>query len=219
MKLRVLGPAAVTAAAVLLPLAAFAGAADAPRTPGGRTAAAAPSTDAVPPAGGAARSGAEGAARSVAGRPAAGLPGEGPDAARAHGRAGAAADGTGGGAPFPARPIERCGPELASPAGVEAQTCVMAEAGETWARTYYRNPTSVELTAVLSLMAPGGRAWQANCLPHEGDEPGLCETPRALSLGEPSAYAAVAEFAADGDGGHGPLLLRADSNSVAAEGR
>lgn len=192
MNLRVTGLAAVTAAAVLLPLTAFAGTAGTPGTGDGGAPAAAPP--------------APGAPERTAGLPARG------DARRA-------ADGTGAGAPFPARRIERCGPELASPGGVEAQTCVMADDGETWARTYFRNPTGGELTAVLSLMGPGGRAWQANCLPHEGDEPGTCETPRAHSLGEPSGYAAVAEFAARGAGGDGPLLLRAGSNSVAAGGR
>ncbi|TXS55908.1 hypothetical protein [Streptomyces sp. t39] len=198
MNLRVIGLAAATAAAVLLPLAAFAGTAGTPGAGDGRTPA--------------------GALPFLSARPADGAP-EPPGGLVERDEARAAADGTGGGSPFPPRPIERCGPELASPDGVEAQTCVMAEGGETWARAYYRNATGEELTAVLSLMAPGGRAWQANCLPHEGDEPGTCETPRAHSLGAPSAYMAVAEFAARAAGGDGPLLLRAGSNSVAAEGR
>lgn len=201
MNLRVTGLAAVTAAALLLPLTAFAGTAGTPGT-----------ADGGAPAAGAPEDAPVGEAPEDA-------PAERTGGPRPDGAARRAADGTGAAAPIPARRIERCGPELASPGGVEAQTCVMAEDGETWARAYYRNPTGAELTAVLSLMGPRGCAWEANCLPAEGDAPGTCETPRAHSLGEPSAYAAVAEFAAAGAGGDGPLLLRAGSNSVAAGGR
>ncbi len=42
--------------------------------------------------------------------------------------------------PGPATAV-RCGPELTSPEGVEAQTCVVTQGTETWARTYYRNAT------------------------------------------------------------------------------
>ena len=35
----------------------------------------------------------------------------------------------------------RCGPELTSPDGIEAQTCVLTQGEDTWARTYYRNAT------------------------------------------------------------------------------
>lgn len=49
----------------------------------------------------------------------------------------------------------RCGPELSSPDGIEAQTCVLTQGEETWARTYYRNATGDELSSVLSLMEPG----------------------------------------------------------------
>lgn len=35
----------------------------------------------------------------------------------------------------------RCGPELSSPDGIEAQTCVLTQGEDTWARTYYRNTT------------------------------------------------------------------------------
>ena len=39
----------------------------------------------------------------------------------------------------------RCGPELTSPDGIEAQTCVLTQGRDTWARTYYRNATGDEL--------------------------------------------------------------------------
>ncbi|MFM9369029.1 hypothetical protein [Streptomyces sp. Da 82-17] len=111
----------------------------------------------------------------------------------------------------------QCGPELASPEGVEAQTCVLAQAGDAWARTYYRNATGEQLRAVLTLMGPGGRTVQMHCAVGAGDEPGACETPREPARAEPSAYTAVAEFAApEGAGGkeaERPLLLRAGSNS------
>ena len=37
--------------------------------------------------------------------------------------------------------VARCGPELSSPDGIEAQTCVLTQERDTWARTYYRNAT------------------------------------------------------------------------------
>ncbi|WRZ54713.1 hypothetical protein OG622_25420 [Streptomyces sp. NBC_01314] len=105
----------------------------------------------------------------------------------------------------------RCGPELTSPDGIEAQTCVLTQGDQTWARTYYRNATGRELVAVLSMMAPGGHTVRMHCAVGAHDEPGACETPRGRTRGVAGAYAAVAEFAAP-DGG-GPLLLRSGSNS------
>ncbi|MFL5995949.1 MAG: hypothetical protein ACJ736_16870 [Streptomyces sp.] len=105
----------------------------------------------------------------------------------------------------------RCGPELISPDGIEAQTCVLTQGEETWARTYYRNATGAVLDAVLSFMGPGGRTVQMHCPVGAGDEPDSCETPRERIQGTPADYTAVAEFAARR--GSGPLLLRAGSNS------
>ncbi len=105
----------------------------------------------------------------------------------------------------------RCGPELTSPDGVEAQTCVMAQGADTWARTYYRNATGAALEAVLSLLGPHGRTVQTHCAADADDEPATCETPREHTRGTLDAYTAVTEFAARG--GDGPLLLRSASNS------
>jgi hypothetical protein len=113
----------------------------------------------------------------------------------------------------------RCGPELTSPDGVEAQTCVLREGRDTWARTYYRNATGEELSSVLTLMGPGGRTLQTNCVVEAGDEPNVCETPRELSRGPVARYSAVAEFATADEAGEGPLLLRSGSNSAAPAGR
>ncbi|MFJ9633132.1 hypothetical protein ACIQPR_12535 [Streptomyces sp. NPDC091280] len=107
----------------------------------------------------------------------------------------------------------RCGPELSTPDGIEAQTCVMTQGEDTWARTYYRNATGEDLDAVLSLMGPADRTVQMHCDVSAEDEPSLCETPREHTRGGPDAYTAVAEFA--GPGGRGPLLLRSGSNSSA----
>ncbi|SBT95514.1 hypothetical protein GA0115233_11416 [Streptomyces sp. DI166] len=106
----------------------------------------------------------------------------------------------------------RCGPELTSPEGIEAQTCVLTQGEETWARTYYRNTTGGALEAVLSLMGPAGRAVQMRCAVSADDEPGTCETPREPVRGGPQEYTAVAEFAASAEE---PLLLRSGSNSSA----
>ncbi|MFV0134929.1 hypothetical protein ACLGIH_17120 [Streptomyces sp. HMX87] len=111
--------------------------------------------------------------------------------------------------PGPATAV-RCGPELASPGGIEAQTCVLNQGEETWARIYYRNATGDALDAVLSLMGPGDRTLRTRCAVGAEDEPGTCETPRQRTRGEPSAYTAVAEFA--DRAGYGPLLLRSGSN-------
>ncbi|MFF4399927.1 hypothetical protein [Streptomyces sp. NPDC001480] len=110
----------------------------------------------------------------------------------------------------------RCGPELASPDGVEAQTCVMTQGAETWARAYYRNATGRALDAVLSFMGPGDRTVQTRCAVGADDEPGTCETPRERVRGVPGAYTAVTEFAARG--ADGPLLLRSGSNSEVSTG-
>ncbi|MFD3659901.1 hypothetical protein ACFWVF_04715 [Streptomyces sp. NPDC058659] len=114
--------------------------------------------------------------------------------------------------------ITKCGPELASPEGIEAQTCVLAEGPDTWARTYYRNATGQELDAFLTLMAPGGRTVQVRCPVAAQDEPGTCETPRERGQGKATAYTAVAEFAGTGEGGSTPLLLRSGSNTADTEG-
>ncbi|MFJ8032850.1 MULTISPECIES: hypothetical protein [unclassified Streptomyces] len=105
----------------------------------------------------------------------------------------------------------RCGPELSSPEGIEAQTCVLIQGADTWARTYYRNATGESLDSVLSLLGPGGRTVQMHCVTGTDDEPATCETPREHSRGGPDAYTAVTEFA--GRGPDGGLLLRSGSNS------
>ncbi|MGW1327678.1 hypothetical protein ACWD64_34735 [Streptomyces antibioticus] len=105
----------------------------------------------------------------------------------------------------------RCGPELTSPDGVEAQTCVLTQGADTWARTYYRNATGRALNAVLSLMGPEGRTVQTRCAVGAEDEPDACETPRERTRGALDGYSAVTEFA--GAVGEGPLLLRSGSNS------
>ncbi|MEU5074911.1 hypothetical protein AB0G76_25665 [Streptomyces asoensis] len=104
----------------------------------------------------------------------------------------------------------RCGPELTTPDGVEAQTCVLSQGDETWGRTYYRNATGRALEAFLSLMGPEGRSVRTRCPVGAEDEPASCETPRERTLGEPAAYTAVTEFA--GAAEDGPLLLRSGSN-------
>jgi hypothetical protein len=104
----------------------------------------------------------------------------------------------------------RCGPALTSPDGVEAQTCVLTQGAETWARTYYRNVTGKPLDSVLSLMGPGGHSLEMRCVTGADDEPATCETPREPSRGGADAYSAVTEFAKHGaDGG---LLLRSGSD-------
>ncbi|MFC9293318.1 hypothetical protein ACFTWH_19945 [Streptomyces sp. NPDC057011] len=106
-----------------------------------------------------------------------------------------------------------CGPEVSSPHGVEAQTCVLVAEGRTWGRSYYRNTSGHALDAVLTVMGPAGRTVQIRCAVGPGDEPGLCETPREESAGAPDGYSAVAEFAVPDD--EGQLLLRSGSNSPA----
>lgn len=111
------------------------------------------------------------------------------------------------------RTDSRCGPELSSPHGVEAQTCILVGDGQTWGRSYYRNTSGRPLDAVLTVMGPAGRTVQIRCAVGAGDEPGLCETPKEESAGTPDSYSAVAEFAVPDD--EGQLLLRSGSNSPA----
>ncbi|MFF2512367.1 hypothetical protein [Streptomyces sp. NPDC058086] len=110
----------------------------------------------------------------------------------------------------------RCGPELSSPDGIEAQTCVMTQGEDTWARTYYRNVTGDALSSALSLMGPGGRTVEMNCVVGAEDDPGVCETPRGRTAGGVGAYTAVAEFARSA--GSGPMLLRSGSEAQSASG-
>ncbi|MFE2519006.1 hypothetical protein [Streptomyces mirabilis] len=110
----------------------------------------------------------------------------------------------------------RCGPELSSPDGIEAQTCVMTQGEDTWARTYYRNATGDELSSALTLMGPGGRTVEMNCMVGAEDDPGVCETPRGRTAGGVGAYTAVAEFARSA--GSGPVLLRSGSEAESASG-
>ncbi|WP_107422160.1 hypothetical protein [Streptomyces lushanensis] len=141
----------------------------------------------------------------------------------AGGTAGAATGDTAGGDAV-MRADERCGPEVASPEGIEARTCVLTEGGDTWARTAYRNTSGGELRAVLTLMGPRGRTVLTHCVAGVTDEPATCQTPREPSRGTREQYTAVVEFAAmptpsSGDDGEvsgpgtGPLLLRSGSNS------
>ncbi|MEU9701342.1 hypothetical protein [Streptomyces sp. NPDC047981] len=123
----------------------------------------------------------------------------------------------GASSPVPARSAH-CGPELTSPDGIEAQTCVLTEGPDTWGRTYYRNAGGQRLDAVLTLMGPAGRTVQVRCAVVARDEPGVCETPRERARGAVSAYSAVAEFAGAGEGSSTPLLLRAGSNTAGAGG-
>ncbi|MFI9250711.1 hypothetical protein [Streptomyces sp. NPDC053069] len=110
----------------------------------------------------------------------------------------------------------RCGPQLTSPDGIEAQTCVLTQGEDTWARTYYRNATGKPLDSVLSLMGPDGRTLQMHCVTTADDEPATCETPRRHSKGGPDAYTAVTEFASRG--ADGALLLRSGSDSADTDG-
>ncbi|CAL9517099.1 hypothetical protein [Streptomyces sp. enrichment culture] len=118
-------------------------------------------------------------------------------------------------APLPPGPATavRCGPELTSPGGVEAQTCVLVQGTQTWARTYYRNSTGIPLESVLSLIEVDGHSLRTLCAVSAEDAPGTCETPRERATGGAAGYTAVAEFARRA--GYGPLLLRAGSNGSA----
>ncbi|MFG2333576.1 hypothetical protein ACGFMM_28680 [Streptomyces sp. NPDC048604] len=189
MNLRVIGLGAAVACAVLVPLVAFAG-----------------------------ESGSERAGLlSVVGKGAgkgegAGTPASEPPASEPP--APAPATSPASAAPPPRNSV--CGPELTSPDGIEAQTCVLREGAETWGRTYYRNASGQELAAVLTLMSPGGRTVQMHCAVSAADEPGACETPRERTREPVSEYSAVAEFAGAGEGDTTPLLLRSGSNAPAA---
>ena len=110
----------------------------------------------------------------------------------------------------------RCGPELTSPEGLEAQTCVLTQGEETWARTYYRNASGRALEAVLSFMGPAGHTVQLRCAVGAEDEPQSCETPHEPTRGEPAAYTAIAEFSQPDEAtAASPLLLRSGSNARA----
>ncbi|MFF1476199.1 hypothetical protein ACFVYD_01170 [Streptomyces sp. NPDC058301] len=212
MNLRMIGIGAVVVFTVLLPLAASAGPAEEPEPTGAGSAGGDPAG--ADPAGahpvGADPVGADpaGGERALAGAadpagPDSGGPGAVPDDAKRapHARVGGAS----------AEPAAHCGPELVSPDGVEAQTCVLTGGHDAWARTYYRNATGGRLRSVLTLMGPGGHTVQTNCAVGAGDQPGVCETPREPARGKPGAYSAVAEFA--GTGEDAPLLLRSGSNA------
>ncbi|MFD6180286.1 hypothetical protein [Streptomyces goshikiensis] len=142
-----------------------------------------------------------------------GQPGRSGDSAGSARPAARAAEVGSPGAPEQSRTDSRCGPELSSPQGVEAQTCVLVGEGQTWGRSYYRNTSGRALDAVLTMMGPAGRTVQIRCGIAAGDEPGLCETPREASTGTRDDYSAVAEFAVPDD--EGALLLRSGSNSPA----
>jgi hypothetical protein len=92
----------------------------------------------------------------------------------------------------------------------------MTQGEDTWARTYYRNATGDELRSALSLLGPGGRTVEMNCVVRAEDDPGVCETPRGRTAGGVGAYAAVAEFARSA--GSGPMLLRSGSEAESASG-
>lgn len=250
MNLRMVGITSVVVAAVLAPLAAAAGEGRVPDRSGivraldrpqpavsGADATSARSAGAEP----------DGIARNSAGKRPSHGQNTAPGATEVAGPAGAEVPGAAPGAGSTGATRAHCGPELTSPDGVEAQTCVLTDGRATWGRTYYRNATGGELTSVLTLMGPGRRTLQMNCVVEAGDEPGVCETPKVPSRGL-RGYFAVAEFAAAegarteagagagadaGDGsrpgsrsvpgsgtgarGEGPLLLRSGSNSVDPE--
>ncbi|MER7625208.1 hypothetical protein [Streptomyces sp. NPDC126503] len=216
MNLRGAVLAAVVIAAVLLPVAASAGGT------GTGEGAGTPGTDATAPPGDLAGGPGPGSGSRTAGHaPAGPVPNRTPAAPPAP-ASGDPAPGGSASAGVPER-VARCGPELASPEGIEAQTCVLAEGADTWGRTYYRNATGRELDAYLTLMAPGGRTVQVRCRVAAQDEPGRCETPQERGGDGLTAYTAVAEFAGAeekgaGAEGSGPLLLRAGGNTAEGEG-
>jgi hypothetical protein len=109
------------------------------------------------------------------------------------------------------RTVAHCG--LNSPECVEAQTCVMTDGRDTWARSSCRNTTGGELRSVLTLMRPGGgRTVEVRCTVDAQEEPGVCQTSRRSSRGGPDAYTAVAEYVGEGAVAEAPLLLRAGSS-------
>jgi hypothetical protein len=210
MNLRMIGLAAVVVTATLVPLVASAGPAAGPR-PGTGTGTV-PDDDAK----GLGTTGPTGLLPGFGTSETDGLDASGPDGAEGMEGGPGASGGDGEAVP---RTDSRCGPELASADGIEAQTCVLTRGGRTWGRTYYRNATGEELTSVLTLMAPGGRTVQTNCDVEAGDEPGTCETAREPSRGSASDYRAIAEFAVHDGTGDAPLLLRSGSNSQEFTGR
>ena len=116
--------------------------------------------------------------------------------------------------------VSSCGSELTSPEGLTAQTCVLSEEYETWARAYYRNETNSPLRGALTLTRPDGSSLRAECEVAAAGDPGMCETPREKSRqrsaqkadGEARRYSATTEVGSlDGE----RLLLRSGSNSPA----
>lgn len=211
-----IGIGAVVVFTVLLPLAASAGPAEEPEPTGAESAGGDPARTDPSPAEAADSAGADSREADS----------EGPDSVRPGGSGSVLDDSVpGDSVPDDAQrvpharvgdvsvePAAHCGPELVSPDGVEAQTCVLTEGHDAWARTYYRNATGGRLRSVLTLMGPGGHTVQTNCAVGAGDQPGVCETPREPARGKPGAYSAVAEFAGTGD--EAPLLLRSGSNAA-----
>ncbi|MFD9561963.1 hypothetical protein [Streptomyces sp. NPDC059994] len=221
MNLRMIGIGAVVVFAALLPLAASAGPAEEPdptgaESSGGDPARADPTPAEAAGSGSADSMGSDSVGTDSVGAESGGSASGGRDSARSGGSGSVPDDpkqaphARVGGAP--AEPAAHCGPELVSPDGVEAQTCVLTEGRDAWARTYYRNATGGRLRSVLTLMGPAGHTVQTNCAVGAGDQPGVCETPRGPSRGKPGAYSAVAEFA--GTGEEAPLLLRSGSNTA-----
>lgn len=106
-------------------------------------------------------------------------------------------DGKGAGGRQAPRTFTECGPQLKSPEGVEAQTCVLTRGPDTFARTYYRNPTGRPLSAVMTLMRPDGRTVVVHCSLVAVDEPGTCDSPRERGVRGTGAepYDAVTEIA------------------------
>ncbi|AEW95370.1 MULTISPECIES: hypothetical protein [Streptomycetaceae] len=106
-------------------------------------------------------------------------------------------------APVPVRTIAECGPQLRSPAGVEAQTCVLTSGQDAYARTYYRNRTGRRLDLAMTLMRPDHTTVVVHCPLAASDTPGTCDTPRERSVPgtdlEPDAYSAIAEIAPAAD--------------------
>ncbi|MFH8567529.1 hypothetical protein [Streptomyces sp. NPDC017993] len=212
-KLRMIALAGTAVAAIAIPLAAATAGPAGTLTPGARAETA---EDAVPPGESghsvhAEKAGKTGHAGKPAGSRALSDSGDPGSAANRDARDGALADL---GLPLLSddRRISRCGPELTSPQRVQAQTCVLAEDGLTWARTYYRNRTGDPLRAVLTLLRPDDSTLQVHCAVAVADQPGMCETPTGATVykrGVP--YGAVAEFA-DATGER--LLLRTGSNSA-----
>ncbi|WP_227870192.1 hypothetical protein [Streptomyces otsuchiensis] len=104
-----------------------------------------------------------------------------------------------------------CGPEITSPEGVEARTCVLTEGPDTWGRVYFRNTTGETLRGELTVLRPDGRTVEVRCEVPASDDPGVCETPREPTVPDGAArapYSAMAELADRSGAG---LLVRAGS--------